>query len=97
MEVADNGIHDQIFRPNLKSAHACEIRGDRPSSRHARDRAPPRPRARAHLDLVEGCDRRHQERVLGLFTPDDLPHDRLGNVEIGERDVRDAGLVAVSL
>jgi hypothetical protein len=47
--------------------------------------------------LVRRSDRLDQEVVLGLLPADDLSNDRLGDVEIEERDVRDSGLVAVCL
>ena len=50
---------------------------------------------RSHL--VRRSGRLDQEVVLGLLPADDLSDDRVGDVEIEERDVRDSGLVAVFL
>ena len=47
--------------------------------------------------LLRRSDRLDQELVLGFLPADDLSNDRLGDVEIEERDIRDSGLVAVFL
>lgn len=52
---------------------------------------------RRALDLVRSSDRVDQEIVLGLLPADDLPNDRLRDVEVEEGDIGNASLVAVFL
>lgn len=46
---------------------------------------------------VRNSDRLDQQVILGPLPADDLLNDRLGDIKVGEGNIRNSGLVAVSL